>query len=534
MTAETDAMTELTGSSLIGGQAVRGEHGSVSATNPATGDTLDPPYGLVGDAEVNAAAELADEAFRSYRKTSPTERAAFLDTIAANIEALGSALTDRVTAETGIPAARVQGETARTAGQLRLFARVLREGNHHDARIDPAIPDRAPLPRADIRLRKVSVGPVAVFGSSNFPLAFSVAGGDTASALAAGSPVVVKAHSSHPGTSELVGRAISAAVEEHGLHRGVFSLLFGSGAVVGIALVKHPLIKAVGFTGSRTAGLALVEAAADRPEPIPVYAEMSSINPVFVLPGALSTRAAELGEGWVGSVLTGTGQLCTSPGLVFIPEGPDADTFIAAAGEAVAKTTATPMLNRGIASAFDGGAEAFRDHEGVREIARGAGDDGVAFGGVAQLYVTDAETFLTDESLQSEVFGPASLVVTVRDVQQLTGILEGLEGQLTVTIQSDGAEPGTAELLDAAELKAGRVLFNGWPTGVEVGNAMVHGGPFPATSNAQTTSVGTLAIERFQRPVSYQNVPADLLPEALRDGNPLGIWRQRDGQLAKD
>ena len=526
--------TDLTGSSLIGGRPVRGGHGEIAGTDPASGLALAPSYGLVGTAEVDEAAELAWAAFGSYRKTTPAARAAFLETVADNIAALGDVLTDRVIAETGLPRGRVQGETARTTGQLRLFAGVLRTGTFHDARIDPALPERSPLPRADIRLRKISVGPVAVFGASNFPLAFSVAGGDTASALAAGSPVVVKAHSSHPGTSELVGRAISAAVAEHDLHPGVFSLLFGGGASVGIALVSHPRIKAVGFTGSRTAGMALVDAARNRPEPIPVFAEMSSVNPVFVLPGALDTAAAELGAAWVASVSTGNGQLCTSPGLVFVPRGAPADAFTASAADAVREVAGAAMLSAGIRDAFDRGAGVLDDHPAVTNLAHGEAAPAVAVCGVPQLFVTDAQTFLTDETLQEEIFGPASLVVTVDDVDQMAEILAGLEGQLTVTIHSAGNEPGAQALLDEAELRAGRVLFNGWPTGVEVGHAMVHGGPFPATSNGQTTSVGALAIERFLRPVSYQNMPAGLLPAVLQDDNPLGVWRQRDGELTRD
>jgi len=525
--------TDLTGSSLIGGRAVRGSAGVIRATDPATGATLEPSYGLVGRNEVDEAAELAWAAFASYRKTSPAGRAAFLDTIADNIADLGATLTDRVMAETGLPLGRVQGETARTTGQLRLFAELLRTGTATGARIDPAAPERTPLPRADIRQRRISVGPVAVFGASNFPLAFSVAGGDTASALAAGSPVVVKAHSAHPGTSELIGRAITAAVAAHDLHPGVFSLLFGGGSSAGIALVSHPRIKAVGFTGSRTAGMALVEAAANRPEPIPVFAEMSSVNPVFILPGALAASAASLGAAWVASVSTGNGQLCTSPGLVFVPRSELADAFTAAAGDAVRQVAAGAMLTSGIRDAFESGAEVLAGHPQVTELGHGTPAPAVVVGGVPQLFVTDARTFLANESLQEEIFGPASLVVTVDDTAQMAEILAGLEGQLTVTIHSDGDEPGSQALLDAAELRAGRVLFNGWPTGVEVGHAMVHGGPFPATSNSQSTSVGSLAIERFQRPVSYQNVPAALLPDELQDANPLGLWRLRDGDLTR-
>ncbi|HEY5222983.1 MAG TPA: aldehyde dehydrogenase (NADP(+)) [Microbacteriaceae bacterium] len=531
MTTDTVTAPVLTGASLIGVEDVQGTGAVIHGVDPRTGETLEPGYALVGLAEVGRAAALAEEAFHSYRQTTPEKRAAFLDTIADNIAALGSVLTERVMAETGIARGRVEGETARTVNQLRLFGSVLREGNWHEARIDPALPNRTPLPRVDIRLRKVPVGPVAVFGASNFPLAFSVAGGDTASALAAGSPVIVKAHSSHPGTSELVGRAIRAAVFEHGLHEGVFSLLFGSGTVVGIELVRDPRIKAVGFTGSRAAGLALVEAAANRPVPIPVYAEMSSINPVFVLPGALAADAARLGADWVGSVTTGVGQLCTSPGLVFVPEGAPAQEFINGAARAVAGAEAAPMLSTHIAGAFADAVTAVTDHPGVSLIAQGADRGDIVACGLPQLYATDADTFLADERLQTEMFGPASIVVTVRDTAQMATILECLEGQLTVTIHTDGAEPGAADLMDAAELKAGRVLFNGWPTGVEVGHAMVHGGPFPATSNGATTSVGSLAIERFIRPVSYQNTPAALLPAALQDDNPLDIWRSVDGRL---
>jgi len=525
------AASLLEGASLIGAEAVQGTGAEIHGMNPATGQALQPGYRMVGPAEVDRAAELAWEAFRSYRRTTVEQRALFLESIARNIDSLGDTLTDRVIAETGIARSRVLGETVRTTSQLRLFAAFLREGNWHEARIDPALPERLPAPRLDIRLRKVPVGPVAVFGASNFPLAFSVAGGDTASALAAGAPVVVKAHSAHPGTSELVGRAIQAAVAEHQLHEGVVSLLFGTGPEVGIALVQHPRIKAVGFTGSRTGGLALVEAAANRAEPIPVYAEMSSINPVFVLPGALATSGHDLGAGWVGSVTTGVGQLCTSPGLVFVPEGTQAEDFIAGAADAVAATHAQPMLSSGIANAFATGAGALEHHPRVKELAHGIATHEYAACGLPQLYLTDADTFLADDRLQAEIFGPASLVVTVKDVAQMVHVLENLEGQLTVTIHADGAEPGAQELLDAAELKAGRVLFNGWPTGVEVGQAMVHGGPFPATSQSRSTSVGTLAIDRFLRPVSYQNAPQALLPDPLKDDNPLGIWRTFDGQL---
>jgi len=533
MTSSTAETRTLTGTSIIGGADAAHGVGEIAGVDPRSGDTLEPSYRLASASDVDHAAELAWEAFASYRATTPAARAVFLETIADNIDALGTALTERVTAETGIPTARVLGETARTSNQLRLFATVLRQGDFHSARVDSALPERSPLPRPDIRLRTIPLGPVAVFGASNFPLAFSVAGGDTASALAAGAPVVVKAHSAHPGTSELVARAVTAAVAANGLHPGVFSILYGSGADVGIPLVTHPRIKAVGFTGSRSGGVAITRAAADRPEPIPVFAEMSSINPVFVLPGRLREAPDALGAQWVASVLTGVGQLCTSPGLVFLVAGDDADRFIAGAGAAIAASSAAPMLTAGIASSFARGADAFDRHAGVRAIATGAPDDDIAVPGLPQLYVTDAATFAADPSLRDEVFGPAALAVLVDDVSELPAILAGLEGQLTVTLHTAGAEPAAAEMLEQAELRAGRVLFNGWPTGVEVVHSMVHGGPFPATSNSQSTSVGTLAIQRFLRPVSYQNVPAELLPAPLQPSNPLGILRLVDGVVGR-
>ncbi|NRG43027.1 aldehyde dehydrogenase (NADP(+)) [Rathayibacter sp. VKM Ac-2835] len=529
----TATSSSIEGTSLIGGSAVRGTDGTITATDPRTGAALTPVFGLIGATELDLAADLATEAFDSYRSTLPEQRAAFLETIADNIARIGEALADRIVAETGLPRARAVQETGRTTGQLRLFAAVLREGNYHDARIDSALPDRTPLPRADIRLRKIPLGPVAVFGASNFPLAFSVAGGDTASALAAGCPVIVKAHGAHPGTAELVGRAIVAAVAANGLHPGVFALVFGRGNEIGTRLVQHPAITAVGFTGSRRGGLALVDAAARRPVPIPVYAEMSSINPVFVLPSALDDAARVLGEAWAGSLTLGAGQFCTNPGLLFLADGPGADAFLAGASEAVAAASAAPMLTAGIADAFADGAAAFAGHDSVTTIATGTNDASIAVAGLPQVYEVNAATFRADPVLQEEVFGPAGLVIRVADASAMTDLLESMEGQLTVTVHSDGTDDGVRELVATAEQRAGRILFNGWPTGVEVGHAMVHGGPFPATSNARTTSVGTLAMDRFLRPVSYQSFPAALLPPELADDNPLGLWRQHDGVLSR-
>ncbi|MFI7673427.1 aldehyde dehydrogenase (NADP(+)) [Actinophytocola sp. NPDC049390] len=522
------ATLALTGSMLIGAADVRGSAGEVRGVNPATGETLEPSYGLGDGADVDRAVALAWEAFGPYRATSLAARSAFLTTVADNIDALGDTLVARVHAETGIPEVRVRGELARTTGQLRLFASVVADGRFLGARLDTPDPDRAPLPKPDLRQRKIPLGPVAVFSASNFPLAFSVAGGDTASAFAAGAPVVVKAHSAHPGTSELVGRAIRAAVAEHGLPEGTFSLLFGGGRGLGTALVAHPRIAAVGFTGSRSGGLALVAAAASRPVPIPVYAEMSSVNPVILLPGALAERGASLGTAFVTSLTTSAGQLCTNPGLVFALG--DATEFVAAAGAAVGAAPGAAMLNANIQRSYVEGVDRLASAENVTEVAAGGVDGSIGVCGQARLFATDGDTFLAGHALQDEVFGAASLVVRVRDVAQLARILDTLEGQLTATVHAAASDQDTAAaLLPRLELLAGRVLFGGWPTGVEVGHAVVHGGPFPATANPATTSVGTLAVERWLRPVSYQNIPDALLPDELREDNPLGVPRLRDG-----
>lgn len=477
-------------------------------------------------ADVAAATTAATEAFAAYRSTTPTQRADFLESVAAEIEADRDAIAAAAVAESHLPEGRIAGEVGRTTGQLRLFAAVVRRGDHLGVRIDPALPDRAPLPRSDIRQRQVPLGPVAVFGASNFPLAFSTAGGDTASALAAGCPVVVKGHPAHPRTGFLVAQAIGRAVAGAGLPAGTFSFLLGPGIELGQELVADPRIKAVGFTGSRGGGLALVAAAAARTEPIPVYAEMSSINPVVVLPGALSGDVESLAAAYVGSLTLGAGQFCTNPGLLFLPAGPAGDAFLAAAGRAVAAATGATMLTSGIASAYRDGTSTLRATDGVRVVAEGdaAGDDAPA----PQL--VEAETLAGP--VADEVFGASGVVIRYDDLSDLLPRLERLEGQLTATVHATDADADAARaLLPVLELKVGRILFNGWPTGVEVGHAMVHGGPFPATSDSRTTSVGSLAIERFQRPVAYQDVPAGVLPEAVRDDNPWSLRRRIDGDL---
>ena len=481
-------------------------------------------------ADVVAATTAAAEAFATYRATTPEQRGAFLDAVAAEIEADKDAIVAAAVAESNLPEARISGEVGRTTGQLRVFAGVVRRGDHLGVRIDSAQPDRAPLPRPDIRQRRLAIGPVAVFGASNFPLAFSTAGGDTASALAAGCPVVVKGHPAHPRTGHLVAAAVTRAVEKAGLHPGTFSFLIEADAQRGIELgqelVADPRVKAVGFTGSRGGGLALVAVAAARPEPIPVYAEMSSINPVVVLPGALiEGDVAALATAYIGSLTLGSGQFCTNPGLVFLPRGAPGDAFLVAAGDAVAKAVGGTMLTPGIAAAYEQGTAELRDTAGVRVVGQGSAGSGHA--PPPQLVESTALTGVT-----YEVFGASGVVVRYDEVADLLPHLGSLEGQLTVTVHAADTDTEDAvRLLPVLELKAGRILFNGWPTGVEVGHAMVHGGPFPATSDSRSTSVGSLAIERFQRPVAYQDLPATVLPEAIRDDNPWGLVRQIDGEL---
>ncbi len=520
----------LTGELLIGGASRFGTHGEIKGVNPASGETLEPAFGGATPADVAAAAALAQEAFASYRALPYETRATFLEAIAEHIEAIGDDLIVRVMAETGLPRARLEGERGRTTGQLRLFASVLRDGGFLEARIDPALPERKPLPRPDLRLRNVPLGPVAVFGASNFPLAFSVAGGDTASALAAGCPVIVKAHPAHPGTSELIGRAIQAAVASVGLHPGVFSLIHDSGYEVSQALVADPRIKAAGFTGSRRGGLALAAIAQGRPEPIPFYAEMSSINPVILLPAALAARGPQIAEGFVGALTLGAGQFCTNPGLILAIDGPELTAFVDAAGKAVEAAPAAVMLTPGICQAFAHGVAALNDAPEVTTVARG--QTGVGHTGQAALFSVSGADFLANPHLHEEVFGAASIVVRAADQAQLEKLIAAIEGQLTIAIHMDETDHGLAgDLLPALELKAGRILVNGFGTGVEVAHAMVHGGPFPSTSDGRTTSVGSLAIARFLRPVSYQNLPEALLPAELKTDNPLGVVRRVDGKI---
>ncbi len=521
----------LTGEMFIAGGRVAGTQGRFQAIDPANGALLEPHFGGTTLETLAQACTLAADAFDTYRVTPMEVRAAFLESIGENILNLGDELIERAIAETGLPRARLEGERQRTVGQLRLFAQVVREGSFIEPRLDSPLPSRLP-PRPDLRVQQVPIGPVAVFGASNFPLAFSVAGGDTASALAAGCPVIVKAHNAHPGVSELVAGAVQNAVQIHHLPQGIFSMLFGVDTRTGAALVADPHIKAVGFTGSRAGGMALMRIAAERPEPICVHAEMSSVNPVILLPGALAHRGADIAKGFVASLNLGAGQFCTNPGLLLAMEGPDLDSFIAHAAAEVRGSTASTMLTAAIHSAYDGGLAQRCSMEDLTLAAKGMRGEGSR--SQTALLVARAATAVAEPQLREELFGPAALLIRCRDLTQLRSFTEMLEGQLTASVHMESEDLALARnLLPVLERKAGRVLFNGFPTGVEVTHAMVHGGPYPATSDPRFTSVGTLAIRRFLRPLCYQDVPADLLPPALQDGNPLGLWRLKEGQLGR-
>ena len=518
----------IDGAMLIGGTS-RQASARFAAIDPATGESLSPDFSSAGADAVAEAAALAEAAFPAYAATDPETRAAFLDRVAAAILAIGDDLIARAMRETGLPRARLEGERGRTIGQLRMFAGLVRQGDWLDATIDPALPDRQPLPRPDLRRINLPLGPIAVFGASNFPLAFSVAGGDTASALAAGCPVIVKGHPAHPGTGELVARAVQGAVAESGLPEGVFSFLPGETNELGSALVADPRIKAVGFTGSRAGGLALMRIAAGREEPIPVFAEMSSINPVILFPAALAARGPQIATAFVQSLTMGAGQFCTNPGLVLALDSPALDAFIVAAVEALGASPPTTMLSPGIHTSFERGVDALASHGAVRMIARGCVGEGVNQASGA-LFQTDAGSFLSDRALAHEVFGSSSIVIRCRDLSEIAEVVRSLEGQLTATLQIDrDDEEAAARLMSVIAGRVGRILANGWPTGVEVSPAMVHGGPYPATSDGRTTSVGTLAIERFLRPVCFQNLPEGLLPPALRNANPWAVARRIDG-----
>lgn len=523
---------ELTGLSFIGSERGSRNGSSFQAFAPSTGEPIQPVFRAATLQELDRAAQLAAEAFHSYSQTSGRVRAAFLRRIADGIDAHKDDLAQRAHLETALPLPRLTGEVTRTANQFRLFATVVEDGSWVQARIDPALPDRQPLPRPDLRAMLRPLGPVAVFGASNFPLAFSVGGGDTASALAAGCPVIVKAHAAHPGTGEIAGRIISEAVAAASLHPGTFSMLFGAGVEIGAALVKHPHIRAVGFTGSLRAGRALMDAAASRPEPIPCFTEMSSTNPVFILPGALRKGPAALAQGLFGSFTLGAGQFCTKPGAVFVAESPQAIKFRDELDLLVKQSQPFTLLTGGIAREYDRASSARSAQTSVTESPSVENQDGnQPFRAQARLFTTTLDELLLQPELADEIFGPDTLIVRCGNTGDYLQAARSLAGHLTATIFGDEDDlSANGELIQILQQKVGRLIFNGFPTGVEVTHAMVHGGPYPATSDPRFTSVGSLAIYRFARPVCFQNFPQSMLPPELQDANPLAIRRLRDGK----
>jgi NADP-dependent aldehyde dehydrogenase len=526
----------LHGCSIINGESRPGSGAAFHGFDPAAGAKLEPVYRCAGIEDLNLAADLAEEAFAAYGRLPGREKARFLRHVADGIEAIVPELVDRAHRETALPEARLKGESARTINQLRLFAQVAGEGSWVNARIDPAQPDRKPLPRSDIRSMMRPLGPVAVFGASNFPLAFSVAGGDTAAAFAAGNPVIVKAHHAHPGTSELVGQVVARSVRECGLPPGVFALLFGAGSEIGAALVDHPKVKAVGFTGSLAAGRALMQRAAARPEPIPCFMEMSSVNPVFLLPDALYSRGEEIARGLFASFTLGVGQFCTKPGLVFLPRVVTGNIFVDELKTQIEKAgAAAAMLTEGIAKSYRSGVAGRQAQGSVETVAQAPSDGAGTTYATPVVMQIGGKDLLRIPELATEVFGPSTLVIWYDSREELLELARSLEGQLTATLHGTERDLAAfADLIAILERKAGRLVVNGFPTGVEVCHAMVHGGPYPATSDSRATSVGAYSIYRFVRPVCYQDFPQAALPEELRNENPLGIWRLVDGEFTRD
>lgn len=522
----------LTGTSIIGSTRGSEDGKTFQAFNPQTGEAVEPSFHSASLDELNRAAELAEQARIPYSSLSGKTRAKFLRKIADNIETLGDTLIERATLETALPNARFVGERGRTCGQLRMFADLLGEGSWVDARIDHAIPDRQPIPKPDVRSMLRSLGPVAVFCASNFPLAYSVAGGDTASALAAGCPVIVIAHTAHPGSAELVGTAIANAVNECGMPEGVFSLLFSDGYEIGQALVKHPSIKAVGFTGSRRGGRSLMDIAAARPEPIPVYTEMSSVNPTFFLPSAIEKRSEALATGLHASVTGGVGQFCTKPGLVFLPQTSETSQFISNFKSQISNTEPAPLLTSGIQKAFKTASDSRKVE--VDRFTENTTADLDGFDVNPSVFEASANEFLSKPELSDEIFGPTTLLVNADGKEDLLAIARSLEGQLTASVHGDEDDlVEYSDLIAILETKVGRLIFNGFSTGVEVCPSMVHGGPYPATSDSRSTAVGSRAITRFSRLVCFQNFPDAALPKELKESNPLEIWRMTNGELGK-
>ncbi len=522
---------ELKGLNFIGNELSGKGKEIFNAVNPANNQKILPGFHEATKEEIDNAIKKAEDAFIIYRNKSGKAKALFLETIGEEIMKLGEDLINRCREETGLPETRIIGERGRTVNQLKLFAGLLKDGSWVDARIDTAEAERKPVPKPDIRSMKKALGPVGIFGASNFPLAFSVAGGDTASAFAAGCTIVVKAHPAHPGTCEMIADAIRNAVLNTNMPDGTFSMVHGVSTEVGMTIVKHPLIKAIGFTGSFRGGKAIYDAAVQRLEPIPVYAEMGSTNPVFILPGALKERKEDIAKGLTASVTLGVGQFCTNPGLVFYENSEDAKKFRETAIDSFIEVSSRTMLTEGIKNAYKNGIENIKKNSGINFLAEGkegkSKNDGTAY-----LMQTDTSNFLSNEKFEEEIFGPATLNVTANDKPELIKAAKNLKGHLTATLHATEEDlQNYKELVEILERKVGRLIINGYPTGVEVCHSMVHGGPYPATTDSKTTSVGTLAINRFTRPVSYQNFPDEFLPDELKNSNPLGIWRLINGEI---
>lgn len=526
-------MMKVAGEMSIGRASRFGTADTIKAFDPRLGTEIEPSFGVATLKDVDDACTLALQAFESYRHTSPETRGAFLIRAADNLLALGDVLYERAASETGLTVERIKGETARTAAQMKMFADVVSHGRWRHATIDSADPARRPVPKADLRMQKIPIGPVAVFGASNFPILYSVAGGDTASALAAGCPVVVKAHGSHLGTSELVGKAIQAAVEECKLHEGVFSLLIGHGNAVGEALVDHPAIRAVGFTGSEGGGMALVRRGAARAVPIPVFAEMTSVNPNFVLPAALRTRAPDIAAHFVERMTAGVGQMCLKPGMIVAIDGEGFEDLRVALAEALSAVRAEAMLSPGIYDNFNREAKRSREGRSSLSIAKGTAPKG-RLEGQSEIFEVDAAEVLAAPQLAGEMFGPAAVLIRCESENELIELTTSLRGQLTMALHMESTDLDLARhLIPVLESKTNRILVNKFSNTVEIGYATVHGGPYPATSDSRFTSVGATAIDRFLRPICYENLPPELLPPALQDSNPLSLWRVRDGELER-
>lgn len=522
----------LTGKNYIGNTLSNKGKNTFYSYNPIEFKSLENKFYCATKEEVDLAVDLAKNAFIEYKNFSGNRKAEFIETIAEEIMNLGDELVSTAMSETALPEGRITGERGRTVNQLKMFASLLREGSWVEASIDTAIPDRAPIPKPDLRRFRQAVGPAAVFGASNFPLAFSTAGGDTASSLAAGCPVIIKAHPSHPGTNELVASAIIKAAEKRKMPNGVFSSLNDSGFEVGRQLVLQDEVKSVAFTGSFVGGKALFDLANSRKEPIPVFAEMGSVNPVFIMPEKLKSEYNAIAANLAGSITLGVGQFCTNPGLIITMKNESLDLFINLLSEKVSLTEAGKMLNNKITENYIAKRNRLIEEKGIKIEGSSQVRNGLAN---ATIVSADADKFIADPKLHEEVFGPFSLVIKCNDLIEMKKVTETLQGQLTATVQATESElQEYQEIIDLIKDKVGRLIFNGVPTGVEVCSSMQHGGPFPATTDSRFTSVGTDAIKRFTRPISYQDWPDHLLPPELQNENPLNIWRWINNTFTKE